>query len=745
MKNENRIKFFGRRGLARLLAIALVLGLTAGAGTGVLAADPPEAASVGAFAVIEVNTVAELKAAAESADEGDVFTLGAGFEADFTANAPVLLALTSANGFTVDGGGATLTYPDQHFSIRSTGGATVTFKDIGFENGTGLYLERGAYIFENCTFTETVSTAIAVGPNGADVTVRNCEFTNNVSAISMNGYGSSSGNSLQISSSRFSHGASSNPVVHAYAATLFVSNTEFSENTGTSIIGSGETAITNCDFINNVTSGYSSGNAIIVHPGLDTSNRYNFAISDCSFIGNGVSGSLGGAAILISATSARETVDRSVTVDRCYFSGNYAAGDRGGAIHAYNAAVNLTVTDSVFEGNTAGKVADPSHSDYNGQTDTDGGAIAVRRFAGGSSDPTTVSIRGCNFKDNHAMDDGGALLMEGLPGVPGTLIADIANCTFEGNSCDGKGVTSGVFTPEGAGGAVQLYGITDSRITHCTFYANNTGNTSGNGSGGAVAVEGMTAVGNPPVLSNNIFIANTGYPSAQANVYIADNPYNDAGTALNNGNIGYDNGKSYDSAGRPVSAGGDTYINGQLPGAGITTANVFAEMSGTSPVKAYFGAATGSATNEAQRYCYLPSPLTDELYRGAAPYGATVSLDVRGYLRDPSPNAGAAEIYWTKFDPGAGEWDTDEIPAGAIASLDAASRTWYLIANPPVLGVYDTVTAFPSRSVTLPGYSFQGWKSDRPDTPGGSDYPTVQAGAVVSSAKQHYTADWLHA
>jgi uncharacterized repeat protein (TIGR02543 family) len=156
----------------------------------------------------------------------------------------------------------------------------------------------------------------------------------------------------------------------------------------------------------------------------------------------------------------------------------------------------------------------------------------------------------------------------------------------------------------------------------------------------------------------------------------------------------------------------------------------------------------GSDKNSVKRFCLIVSPLTDEMYRdGSGPYyDPNVRADVRGYPRDHFANAGAVEIYWTKFDPdvaNGGYWTTP--PPNGIQSLKS-NQIYYLVTNPPTDNQLITFPRY-TFDTTLANYGFLGWESNQPENPGDNPvnfrYPLVQPSVSVTSTKQTYTAKWV--
>ncbi|MCL2317595.1 MAG: hypothetical protein FWC44_00865, partial [Methanomassiliicoccaceae archaeon] len=411
-----------------------------------------------------------------------------------------------------------------------------------------------------------------------------------------------------------------------------------------------------------------------------TSNNADFI--DCTFKNNTARG--------IGLSSGTASSPAEFNIGSCYFDSNTITNGRGSAIGmSGGTVVNATINifDSLFTNNRAIGTS----TAHGGNNAVDGGAVAV--VAGGGHLTVTLNIWNSYFENNFAQDDGGAVLVEGYAAFGGRRIAsNIWNCTFTGNKAAGATYFGniGIFNigiTNGSGGAISYYGLTDSTITNCTFYNNgitneinagviNCGNAGGGGAIGVDTNDGITdPAGLPPVpiLSNNIFVGNyvrnsiyqtntvLGYnittmfgviPTAKTgNVFVmtgADsdrqNPVTIARPLSNNGNLGYDNGNAAFDIG-PLGSGlmGITYYANDLgtsTSQGLTVQNVFVNVVAGVPVKENLGAPVGAAGNTGQRYYYMPSPITDELYRdGSGPYydSTFTTVDALGNPRDVFP------------------------------------------------------------------------------------------------------------
>jgi predicted outer membrane repeat protein len=158
----------------------------------------------------------------------------------------------------------------------------------------------------------------------------------------------------------------------------------------------------------------------------------------------------------------------------------------GAALYAWNSARTVTISNSVFDGNTAGVNGGAilaATVNASGSTFTDNDAV----IDGGAINATTVTVTGSTFTDNDADDDGGAIYADTVT---------VTGSTFTDNDADGSS----------GGGAILAYTAT---VTDSTF-TNNTADSYG----GAISAYITTATGSS-------FTDNTANYGGAINTYTA--------------------------------------------------------------------------------------------------------------------------------------------------------------------------------------------------------------------------------
>ena len=591
-----------------------------------------------------------------------------------------------------------------------------------------------------------------------------------------------------------------------------LANTDGYSNTGGMQLNGGNWEFSNCTF-----SGLTK--AAVTFAG----NRNDASFIDCTFSDNS------NRAMVL----AGGQIGNIATYDfkNCLFRGNSITGTSGGgAIYVWNSNFSINVDGCVFADNKAIGTSTAS----GGNNRVDGGAMYVNASYGQNC---SLNVFNTYFEKNFAQDDGGAILVEGSQTYT-SIRSNIANCTFYGNTAAGAWYGNSLMKiTDGCGGAICYFGLTESKITHCTFYNNGitnalsqgvSGSSSGSvGGGGAVGVDtgdsgsGLASLPPMPKLTNNIFVGNyVTKPASQStinlinsltgnglgnitersktgNIFVLPACDADFQGALqgmdprlfeNNGNIGYDNG-SWSSPNNYTNDGID-------PSGGVVVKNVFANYNNTAnrgdpntAISTQYGNPVGASGSDVYKKCFIPSPTSNELYRGdSAPYVVEVPYDALGNMRDTFPNAGAVEIYWTMFNPGANADWTNEVPTyienpddpgntyPVIKSLNFGTNNSYYVMTD--IGIWDSPSgntiAMPRSAIYPfdPTYGFLGWRSNLPDlnwsgyAQWASDngyaettvegflqnnpasdlpldaFPLYQPGDVILSTKQTLTAEW---
>ncbi|MDR3215616.1 MAG: InlB B-repeat-containing protein [Bacilli bacterium] len=709
---------------------------------------------------VNVTNQSELQTALSNVNEDTTIILDSGFASELLTSHNNKSIVNSNYDIIIDGSNlndlSTLNDLSKFaFDFDNSGTGIINFKNINIRNNGGFNLGKGTYEFNNITF-ENMSEVSILASSTTKLKVIDSTFINNSNSAISNG------SDVEIINSIFNNNTSKRVITTQTAEQLKVLNSTFKNN---------------------------NSGAIVLSSGLQSDHAKYF-------------------------------------IEKSYFDSNIVTNNRGAAL-VYGSGsgyLDIVIENSVFNNNKAIGTSTAS----SGNNTVDGGAIAIN--ADGKSD-VTFNVDNSYFNGNFAQDDGGAILVQGS--IYSTSIkSKIINSTFENNKVAGAQYgrciipTICVYVTDGSGGAINFYGMTESEITHSTFYHNGiTGDLVGNGSsmgivggGGAIAVDTYEKVdinSLPPVpkLTNNLLVGNyigTGVdgahkPANEASINLINSYTSNALGSMkershtgnifvfhacdadlqdldtrgldNNGNIGYDNG-NYLTDGTTKDSGNkkNHYTDyGTNPDLGIIVKNIFVNYndfgdnddSNDVPIaEELTSMPIGAKTDSTYRYFYVPSPTSDELYRdGSGPYyHSQITTDTRGYIRDKFPNAGAVEIYWTKFDPGfdggdgiglnaideSANWSSN-IPAHAIKSLDFDTNNNYYIMTHT--GVSDRpagfIQAMPRHAIVHTNeedYGFQGWQSNQPTNPHEHEslweYELHQPGATVLSTKQVLRGIW---
>ncbi len=301
-----------------------------------------------------VNTTAQLTAALSSAPAGSTIYVGSGtFSINgLTINKNVILQGAGQNKTIFVGSGS---------RILNIGNSQVTINDIQFKGGAadygGAIASSGTLTLNNDFFTgNTASKYGGAINNNKILTVNNCLFTGNTAPGAFEvGYGSGSailnnaGCSIVVSKSTFSGNTAGSYAAILQLGTGTITNSIFTNNVG----GEGGAVYTSGISASSTVSGCTfTGNKAISGAGGALSEYHsNSNVIKCVFTGN--SALKGGGAIYNDGQDTSSSVQSSITVSGCTFTNNKAGSNYGGgAIMTY--AGPMTVSSSIFNGNTAG-------------------------------------------------------------------------------------------------------------------------------------------------------------------------------------------------------------------------------------------------------------------------------------------------------------------------------------------------------------------------------------------------------
>ena len=205
-------------------------------------------------------------------------------------------------------------------------------------------------------------------------------------------------------------------------------------------------------------------------------------LRDSYFENNVARGGDGGAIYINCGTSERPIIN-------CYFLKNHAAED-GGAIYSYGDTI---LKNSTFESNRAS------------------GAKLARSFGGAIRSKNSVKVDNCTFKDNFAVDYGGAIYADTIKWVNsysyfiGNAVGDNSGGAIYTNKFTND-VKYGIFINNNVrsndeGGAIYINKENRITFSQCVFVNNHCGNK-----GGAIYLDSSSS---HLTLVNNIFASNS--------------------------------------------------------------------------------------------------------------------------------------------------------------------------------------------------------------------------------------------
>jgi len=334
----------------------VALGATFSHGPGTSCADPG----------YRSNNQDALEDALDAVSAGDVIHICAGeyvYTADFVGPGGDL-----PDNVTIEGAGAGSTIlngDDQYYLLGIVSADGIVVQDLSFDHaediyGAGLWISGGQVDVLNCSFSNNeAGYGGALVAYGGTVVIENSTFTENVATDDRNDYGGAAvynyGGEITIINSRFvrNESAGVGGAINVYDGPVTISGSTFIGNKaeqGPAIFLYGDDSpltITGSSFIDNVNTVYGDGSAI---------------------------------------SSERNNSD--MTLRRNTFRGNHGA-EYGGAVEAWLVTGKLTITNNLFQSNTAGE----------------GGALWIDVNDG------VANIRGNTFSRNRA-SVGGAIAFE---------------------------------------------------------------------------------------------------------------------------------------------------------------------------------------------------------------------------------------------------------------------------------------------------------------------------------------------
>ena len=345
------------------------------------------------------------------------------------------ITFTSTSKATLDGKNISSIF------VVENGGSGSSFSNLVFKNGNGnnggAVLVFGKDVsFRDCTFRDNYASNgggaiytnyyVETDPNfGRNLVIDNCDFINNRAAVAAGAVGAY-GYNTRITNSRFdSNSVYNKDGGYVYGGAIQVGKEGIVTNS----------LIKNCNFTDN--KAISISGTKLSHGGASCL-RQNVTYENCIFTRN--SADFGGAL----------TAHSSGTIKNCTFIEN-TANDYGGAMANVNGitSMNLKIIDCEFKSNSA---------PY-------GGAAKLSGYS--------VTIDDCNFYDNYASIDGGAVYID-------TNTLDIFNSNFDYNSAKHNG------------GAVYVNGesttVQRSNFTYNTAIADP--RVKDDGLGGAIYING---------------------------------------------------------------------------------------------------------------------------------------------------------------------------------------------------------------------------------------------------------------
>ena len=366
-------------------------------------------------------------------------------------------ANTILEGFTITGGNANSTFPDNRGGgMRNESSSPMVSNCIFTGNssyaGGGMFNGGGSPTVSDCTFSGNgANYGAGMWNYGSSPTLTNCTFSGNIAEGMGIGGGmyNEAGSNPTVTKCTFSYNKTetSGGGIYNYQSSPTVTNCTFSGNEA-SVDGGGmlnhvsSPTLTDCNFANNIADRSGAGMF---------NELSNPTVTDCNFTNNIADQSGGG---------MYNKDDSNSIVTNCTFSDNTATNVGGGMC---NSQSNPTMTDCTFTDNSATNAGGGIYNYYNnmtlirctftGNTTTVNGGGVYN--AGGSS-----TITDCMFSSNSADYGGG---MYNIYSASPT----VTNCVFLNNTATGESAGA-----EGGGGMLNLASATPTLI-NCVFRGNN--------------------------------------------------------------------------------------------------------------------------------------------------------------------------------------------------------------------------------------------------------------------------------
>jgi len=457
-------------------------------------------------------------------------------------------------------------------AIYNTGTLSSIGKDSSFTSNTSgfggaIYSKKDLTIGSNVAFSEntakgyTTSQGGAIYVNGASAKIGdNAKFLNNTATVNGGAISADGGKSLEIGNGAVfsSNIANLTSKYNGLGGAIYA-------NTDTLTIGAESTFSSNSAFQGGAI--YNNADTITIGDGAKFSS--NTAVQ--------------GGAILQNSNS-------ELTLNNAEFSQNSAAGNEtqsaGGAIFlGVNDKSPLTITNSLFDSNSAGVV---------------GGAVIQ---ANGST--SVMTFENTSFINNTAGKEGGAIASDSSLIVKGSI--------FEGN----KTLNGTVGKGDDGGGAIMLYDESKAAITDSTF-KNNSSTTYGGAIGtrtGASSEKSSLTIDNSYFDSNSASVSG-GAINSNIDTVITDSSFVNNSAAEKGGAISTAANltikaveKDVVFSGNSAKDGGDIYIDSEKS-AGNQTLNLVSEKDKTISISGGISGSengydvniTGDGTTKLQSY-----------------------------------------------------------------------------------------------------------------------------------------------